>query len=82
MVEFAHAAGLRILMEDFWTLYGGGAPPKSAQVQDIALWESKTGADTGYTAPNFPVNAATAESNGRRSAPPNEKTGSSVVSPI
>ncbi len=35
----ADAAGLRILMEDFWTLYKGGVPAVSAQVHDITLWQ-------------------------------------------
>ncbi len=36
----ADAIGLRVLMEDFWTLYGGNRPPASAQVIDIAVWEA------------------------------------------
>ncbi len=34
----ADAAGMRAMVEDFWTLYAGGEPARAAQAQDIAMW--------------------------------------------
>ncbi len=44
----ADAIGLRVLMEDFWTLYGGGLPGASAQVQDISVWGLGKAPGEGY----------------------------------
>ena len=44
----ADAIGMHTLAEDFWTLYGGGEPPRSAQAHEITLWESGKTSDEAY----------------------------------
>ena len=49
----ADAMAMRVLIEDFWTLYSGGEPPESAQAHSAAVWSKAKGKDDKYWAEMF-----------------------------
>lgn len=53
----ADATGLRVLMEDFWTLYSGCEPSVCAQAHDVTMWslDADVSADEEYWRQNDSV---------------------------